>query len=139
MDDDALIVTLELAVPLQLAAIAGLPFAERRRIARESARVIGTQGDTLMFGSQAKFGHGGAEMTAHRLHAPCVTPATRDEYIRKCRVCARGQASYSAGEVFNFLARGLAVLACQPGGVTYAGRHWCASPHPGCPRSASRS
>lgn len=31
----------------------------------------------------------------------------------------------AAAEVFNQLARGLAVLACQPGGVTFAGMHWC--------------
>lgn len=31
------------------------------------------------------------------------------------------------------LAGGLAIGAMQPGGVTWAGRHWCARPHPDCP------
>lgn len=31
-----------------------------------------------------------------------------------------------SAEVFNHLARGLAALAWQPGGVTFAGMHWCA-------------
>lgn len=35
---------------------------------------------------------------------------------------------------FNSLARGLAVLARLEGGVTFAGVHWCAKPHEGCPR-----
>jgi hypothetical protein len=37
-------------------------------------------------------------------------------------------------EAFNALARGLAALAYQPGGVKYAGLHWCVEEHPGCPR-----
>ena len=35
-----------------------------------------------------------------------------------------------AAEVFNHLARGLAALAYAPGGVLFAGLHWCAE-HPG--------
>jgi hypothetical protein len=34
---------------------------------------------------------------------------------------------------FNALARGLAQLADAPGGVTFAGLHWCTSPHEECP------
>jgi hypothetical protein len=34
---------------------------------------------------------------------------------------------------FNALARGLALLAYQPGGVDFAGHHWCTTPHEGCP------
>lgn len=30
-----------------------------------------------------------------------------------------------AAEAFNWLAKGLAAAAYQPGGVTFAGRHWC--------------
>ncbi len=33
----------------------------------------------------------------------------------------------------NALAYGLAVGAYQPGGMDFAGRHWCAEPHCGCP------
>jgi hypothetical protein len=37
----------------------------------------------------------------------------------------RGQ----TGQTFNHLARGLAALAFHPGGVRFAGRHWCALEH----------
>lgn len=37
----------------------------------------------------------------------------------------RGQ----TGTTFNHLARGLAALAFHPGGVRFAGRHWCALVH----------
>lgn len=47
-------------------------------------------------------------------------------------VCARGDilmygggGKGEAAEVFNSLARGLAALSLQPGGVTFAGMHWC--------------
>lgn len=36
-----------------------------------------------------------------------------------------------AAEVFNHLARGLAATAFQPGGVTFAGVHWCTD-HAAC-------
>ena len=44
-----------------------------------------------------------------------------------------GGKSGDAARVFNRLARGLACGACQPGGVTFAGLHWCAWSHPWCP------
>ncbi|GAA3762406.1 hypothetical protein HDA32_005824 [Spinactinospora alkalitolerans] len=34
---------------------------------------------------------------------------------------------------FAALARGLAAAALQPGGVTYAGHHFCVRPHRDCP------
>lgn len=37
----------------------------------------------------------------------------------------------STGEAFNSLARGLACLAYAPGGVEFAGVHWCVWDHPG--------
>ncbi|MEV7264665.1 hypothetical protein AB0N38_14045 [Micromonospora aurantiaca] len=36
-----------------------------------------------------------------------------------------------AAKAFNALAQGLAALAWQPGGVTFAGRHWCVD-HDAC-------
>jgi len=39
---------------------------------------------------------------------------------------------------FNALARGLALLAHQPGGVDFAGQHWCTQPHDGCPNKRTR-
>ena len=37
-------------------------------------------------------------------------------------------------KAFNALARGLAMAAFEPGGVTFAGLHWCTQEHDGCPR-----
>ncbi|MFF5265371.1 hypothetical protein ACFY4C_41355 [Actinomadura viridis] len=37
-------------------------------------------------------------------------------------------------ESFNALAKGLAALAYQPGGVTFLGLHWCVEEHLDCPR-----
>ena len=145
----ALAESLAFAVPMHLAEVRLLPFRSRQRIASEAASVVGGQGDTLMYGSSAKFGSGAGEMRRHRLHgsaktAECgscedngKTRCCMRRFISKCHVCARGQATWSAGEVFNHLARGLAVAACQPGGVTFSGLHWCAFPHPWCPAGTS--
>jgi|SRR5450755_600566 hypothetical protein len=145
-DNAALTVTLELAVPLRIAEVIDLPFAERRRIAEEAGTVVAAQGDTLQYGSSDKFGAGAKERRRHEAHGNARAAECEDchrtqnqprccmrRFSGKCRVCLTGQPSYSAGEVFNFLARGLAVAACQPGGVTFAGLHWCAYPHPCCP------
>lgn len=42
------------------------------------------------------------------------------------------------GAVTNSIAQGLAMLAYGPGGVDWAGSHWCTEPHPGCPLRAER-
>ena len=46
-------------------------------------------------------------------------------------------ASWPGGElpapVASHLARTVALAAAAPGGVTFAGRHWCTAPHDGCP------
>lgn len=39
----------------------------------------------------------------------------------------------ACAKTFNALARGLALLAHCPGGVTFAGLHWCTTAHPHCP------
>lgn len=63
-----------------------------------------------------------------------LTDAQRVARATRCgaMVAERGDAlqfgSSKAGkatEVFNALAEGLACAAYQPGGVTFAGRHWC--------------
>lgn len=140
---------LRFAVPLHIAEMVDLPFRERCRLAGEAAQVVASQGDTLQYGSKGtSFGDGARQLRQHQAHgdakddmcasceqgrdqARCCLRRFRD----KCGVCTRGQVTYSAGEVFNFMARGLALLACQPGGVTFAGMHWCAWPHPRCPNS----
>lgn len=44
-----------------------------------------------------------------------------------------GKRAGVSARAFDTLARGLAVLAYEPGGVGLFGLHWCAEPHPGCP------
>lgn len=143
MDDAILATILEAAVPLHIADVQDLPYLERQRIVQETADIIGSQGDTLQYGSRLKFGHGARETAAHEAAGKCPgtgehcacdrnnDPDARQSCMRcanpKCFCHIRGEASYSAGEIFNFLAGGLAVLACQPGGVTFAGLHWCAA------------
>ncbi|GAA4731746.1 hypothetical protein [Phytohabitans rumicis] len=39
---------------------------------------------------------------------------------------------------FNALARALALMADLPGGVTFAGQHWCTRAHAGCPNRPRR-
>lgn len=41
-----------------------------------------------------------------------------------------------AAKAFNALAQGLAAAAYQPGGVTFAGRHWCVD-HAACQAAAT--
>ena len=41
-----------------------------------------------------------------------------------------------AAEVFNALAEGIAAAAFQPGGITFAGRHWCID-HAVCQEAAA--
>lgn len=141
---------LEVAVSWHIAEILILPLEERDRIAQAAADVVASQGDTLQYGGGShKFGHGARQTAAHKAagkctgtgqHCGCAMISDQEERQQRqasCTRCAnpkcychmRGEASWSAGEVFNWLARGLAVLACQPGGVTFAGMHWCAA-HP---------
>jgi hypothetical protein len=43
----------------------------------------------------------------------------------------RGGKHGESATAFNALAEGLAIGACQPGGVTFAGQHWCTD-HAAC-------
>lgn len=115
--------TLAFTVPMLITEARRLSPEQRQVIASRAAKVIAAQGDTLMFGSRHAFGHGAREMAAHQKHARGI------DLAGKCRVCTAGQASYSAGEVFNELAKGLALLAYQPGGVRFRSLSWCAA-HP---------
>ncbi|WP_445520496.1 hypothetical protein [Streptomyces sp. NEAU-174] len=42
-------------------------------------------------------------------------------------------------EVLNAMAACLALGAHQPGGVTWAGHHWCTAPHDNCPNRRYRA
>lgn len=44
----------------------------------------------------------------------------------------RGHESGRSGATFNALAKALALLAHQPGGVDFAGLHWCVDTHELC-------
>jgi hypothetical protein len=61
---------------------------------------------------------------------------TDDQRIARARRCGAmvaergdvlmfGGKAGKAAEVFNALAEGIAAAAYQPGGITFAGRHWC--------------
>lgn len=39
------------------------------------------------------------------------------------------------GRLLAAMATCLAIGAHEPGGITWAGAHWCAAPHPDCPHS----
>lgn len=70
------------------------------------------------------------------------TPAQRANIAHRCaqHVAAHGDALQFGGKkgaaaaAFNALAQGLACAAYQPGGVTFAGRHWCTD-HARCLRA----
>jgi hypothetical protein len=91
--------------------------------------------DVLMIALSAAVPLRMAELKAMRGHARCnervhwVTAAV-DEVACKGDVLQYGGRRGEAANVFNHLARGLAALAYQPGGVAFAGIHWCTA-HPG--------
>lgn len=122
---------LEAAVPLAIAELRDEPFSVRQRVAAEAGLIVASQADTMMFGSKRKPGAAARELERHRNH---VRPVTREVHD-KCDPCRNGMPDYSAGEVFSYLAKGLAALACQPGGVTFLGLHWCVYSHPWCPNA----
>lgn len=72
------------------------------------------------------------------------TPEQRVAIARRCKqeVASHGDTLMFGGKkgeaarVFNALAEGLAVAAYQPGGVTFAGQHWCTD-HEACERAAA--
>lgn len=72
------------------------------------------------------------------------TPEQRAVIARRCAqvVAERGDALMfrskkgATASAFNALAEGLACAAYQPGGVTFAGRHWCTD-HARCERAAA--
>jgi hypothetical protein len=125
--DDAMTESLRFIVPLHILELRSLPPSMRAGLAAESAKAVSSQGDTLQYGSGTRFGAGERELLRHRAHGP-----DGPDGAGSCTVCTRGQATFSAGEVFSHLARGLAIAAYQPGGISFAGLHWCADPHPDC-------
>lgn len=136
--------SLRLAVPMWMDLYRDTPLDRRITLARECGQVVASQGDTLQYGGKRKFGQGEEEKLRHQQagrcpgkDCPCADGhvAGHEKRVRDCTRCAnlkcychvRGEPSYSAGEVFNYLACGLALAAYQPGGVTFGGLRWCAS------------
>jgi hypothetical protein len=91
---DNLPLALQTAVPLEIMQLADATYEQRRTLAQGASRVVGSQGDDLMFGGK----HG--------------------------------------ADAFAALVRGLAVLAYQPGGVTFTGLHFCTD-HQECEQAAA--
>lgn len=118
---------LRLTVPLHILDLAGSTDAELITAAAASAKAVGAQGDTLMFGSRRRIGQGEADAAAHAAHVG----GSRQEH---CPVCMKGQADYSSGETASLLARGLAAAAILTGSADFRDLHWCTAPHEDCPR-----
>lgn len=73
-----------------------------------------------------RWGHLARQFTAHGLAH--TVAGHGDDLMYGGKHCA---------ETFNALARGLALLAYQPGGVAFQGLHWCVgSGHNGIPSAA---
>lgn len=101
-----LAVALSCAVPLWIAQSRGLSPERRQERARELGRVVslGEKHDEV----RGQHGAGPALLANGEL--------------------ARGGNAGGPATVFNAVAEGLALAAFQPGGVTYLGLHWEASP-----------
>ena len=110
---DALMITLQAAVPLWMAELRAMTEAQRDRTilswAADAAEVIASNGDTLMFRTKP------TKVTAAQLGANSRRKVG-DEV--------------STAATFNHLARGLAALAYCPGGVHFGDTHWCSVEHP---------
>lgn len=116
---------LETTVPMWVVEVSRWP---AERLARESAAAgdLVAHGADVLFRAAAPRGKA-ATAPAGTLHGQ---PGTRS------RAAAGATASPSppcAGEILNAIARGLAIGALQPGGVTWLGLHWCTAPHGACP------
>lgn len=112
---DALGETLAAAVPMAMMRLAAMtpPVRDwtRQQWATRAASLVAHQGDALMW------------------------PTKRREPSMRSGVRIDGTAG--TADVFAALARGLAAGAYQPGGITFAGRHWCAD-HATCTAATER-
>lgn len=116
---DLLLIHLDAAVPLLLFGARGDGGARLRAGAAEDAEIIACGYDVLLRADKG-WRKGDRDPAPHEL--------TKEQ--ADAGVLAR---SYRPAELFNAVARGVAAGALQPGGVTVLGRHWCTSPHKGCP------
>ena len=160
----ALLVALDAAVPLWMLELARMPRGQRdhdRQVwARQAAGIVASRGDQLMYATKRR-----RPTTGTCLHCgQTIRPDDRyqstwihDGDARGVRcdpdALAKWRAKTTAphgsvaepvddgggtADTFNHLARGLAALAYQPGGVDFAGRHWCAD-HRACQAAATEA
>lgn len=110
--DIILVETLRLAVPLRIAELLRMTEVQRvdtiRFWAAEACEVVASNGDNLMFRTKP-----------WRLKGSQLAKGSR----------RKPGDEVSTADTFNHLAAGLAALAMCPGGVLFAGVHWCAE-HP---------
>lgn len=97
-----LAVALSFAVPLWIEEVRGMTDEQRAARAHECSRIVslGEKCDE----TRGQHGSGPALMA--------------------CGEAARGANKGGPAAVFNATALGLAIMAFQPGGVTYLGQHW---------------
>lgn len=111
--DPVLVETLAIAVPLRIDELRQLPDSRRAEVgarwATRAADAVGHHGDMLQFRVKANRRHSAECVAERRPDCDCLT---------------------GTAQVFNAMARGLAALALNPGGVVFGGRHWCMD-HPG--------
>lgn len=119
---DVLLACLDVAVPLHLFKARSDGGAALRAGAHEDADIIACGYDVLVR-ADSGWRKGDKDPAPHQL--------TKEQ--ADAGVLAR---SYRPAELFNAVARGVAVGALQPGGVTLLGRHWCTDPHKGCPNGS---
>lgn len=135
--NDALLITLELAVPLRMHQLATMDPAHRERTrarwAAAAAVEVGTGGDQLIFdsvGTRARR-HGSCAHCTADISAEGGRWYSIDNDGRQFTCRTSGPHSLAQpGQVgpstrFNALAQGIAAAAFQPGGVDFLGGHWC--------------
>lgn len=132
---DALLITLELAVPLRMWELAGMSKRRREatcaRWAQESASEVGSGGDSIMFRTPTKERrHGscvcGGSISKDRDGWHHIGDSGREDHCLSGQTPALADAPLTGtAPAFNALARGLAAAAWHPSGVTFLGQHWC--------------
>ena len=111
---------LQAAVPMWAARMAAWTPERRQHEAMACGDIIAHGADVLFRPGKPSLGRRAATRSA-------PTALTWDR--------GRGGAirEWRPAEIFNAIAKGLAIGALQPGGVTWLGQHWCTAPHGECP------
>lgn len=110
-----LLTVLDGLVPIAQVAVSMWSPCRREREAQAYADIISVASELF---------NGATPPTAHEMKA--LPPPHLSALDQKSR-------NYQGREILGALARALALGAAVPGGVSFAGRHWCERPHEGCP------